>query len=76
MNDGTIRERFLKDLTNVGLTSVQFIEAVVSDGVIHLSGLAETEDEIRALRVIAESIPGVRSVDMHVSLTPAAWFAE
>ncbi len=76
MNDGTIRERFLKDLTNVGLTSVRHLEAVVSDGVIHLSGLAETEDEIRALRVIAESIPGVRSVDMHVSLAPPTWFAE
>lgn len=75
-DDRAIRERLLEELADIGMASLPYIQVVVSDGVIHLWGIAETEDEIRALRVVAESVPGSRSVDMHVSIVPAWMLAE
>lgn len=43
---------------------------VVQDGVVHLMCVACTDEERRALRVAAETIPGVRSVDDQVRLEP------
>lgn len=74
--DRAIRERFQNELADLGMASSPYIRVVVSDGVIHLWGLTESEDELRALRVVAEAVPGTRSVDMHVSAMPSSLLAE
>jgi CBS domain-containing protein len=43
------------------------LNVVVSDGVVHLWGSVESEDRRRALKVAAESVPGVRQVESHLS---------
>ncbi|MGF6812993.1 CBS domain-containing protein [Paraburkholderia sp. Clong3] len=43
---------------------------VVSDGVIHLWGVFHSAESIQAVRVAAESIPGVKGVDDHTEPYP------
>ena len=44
------------------------VKAVVSDGVVHLWGVAPDEAKRQAMRVAAENIPGVRAVEDHMEL--------
>jgi CBS domain-containing protein len=39
---------------------------IVSDGVVHLWGVVESEEERRALRVAAEGVAGVKRVESHL----------
>ncbi|WP_233828683.1 CBS domain-containing protein [Paraburkholderia sp. ZP32-5] len=39
---------------------------VVQDGVAHLWGVIESEEEMRAIRVAAEGVPGIRRVESHM----------
>jgi CBS domain-containing protein len=48
------------------------LNIVVSDGVVHLWGIVRGEEQRRALKIAAESIPGVRDVVDHLS---PDWFA-
>jgi CBS domain-containing protein len=48
---------------------------IVTDGIVHLWGTLESEDERQAARVAAENIPGVRGIEDHrfrTSALPAA----
>jgi osmotically-inducible protein OsmY len=38
---------------------------VVNDGVVHLWGIFDSMEAVQAVRVAAESIPGVKRVDDH-----------
>lgn len=39
---------------------------LVKDGVAHLWGVIESEEEIRAIRIAAENVPGVKRVENHL----------
>jgi len=39
---------------------------LVTDGVAHLWGVIESEEEKRAIRIAAESVPGVKRVESHL----------
>jgi osmotically-inducible protein OsmY len=39
---------------------------LVKDGVAHLWGVIESEEEKRAIRVAAEGVPGVKRVEYHL----------
>ena len=41
-------------------------DIVVENSVVHLHGTVRTEDERRALRIAAENVPGVQSVEDHL----------
>ena len=43
---------------------------VVSDGVVHFWGTVGSEEERKALRVVAENIPGVRGIEDHTIAGP------
>lgn len=75
-DDRTIRERLLDELADIGMPSLPYVRVVVSEGVVHLWGFVDSGDELRALRVVAESVPGVRSIDMHASVIPPWMLAE
>lgn len=41
---------------------------LVKDGVVHLWGIIESEEEKRALRIAAEGVPGVKRVEYHLDI--------
>jgi len=67
-DDRTIREQFLAHLKEHGLAAGGYVNVVVSEGVVHLWGLAESEAEKQALDVAARQIPGVRGVENNLGM--------
>jgi CBS domain-containing protein len=66
-DDRTIRETFYEVLRREAWAdSSGSISAVVTDGVVHLWGIARDESRRRALVVVAENIPGVHIVEDHM----------
>ncbi len=45
------------------------VNVIVSEGVMHLWGVIDSKDQSHALRVAAENIPGVKSVEEHLSFS-------
>jgi CBS domain-containing protein len=43
---------------------------IVTGGVVHLWGVIESEEERRAIRITAEGVPGVKSVESHLEYPP------
>lgn len=64
--DAEIRETFLESLTSENWFEPTSVNVIVTDGTVHLWGWARNNDVIDALRVAAESVPGVRGVEMHL----------
>ena len=79
-DDQSIRKCVLKEFEDAGLDAQSRVNPIVTDGVVHLWGAVETEDEREALRVAAQSVDGVKSVENHVGLlkgmTRAVYWAE
>ncbi len=49
----------------------QFVNVVVSQGVVDLWGVTDSSEVKRAIRVAAENAPGVREVRDHVGILPS-----
>ena len=69
-SDRLIRERLLAELRTQEWTNTAKSNVVVSDGVVHFWGTVGSEEERRALRVVAENIPGVRGIEDHTISGP------
>jgi CBS domain-containing protein len=66
-NDRTIRDAFYAELrSQVWAGGPGTVNAVVSDGVVHLWGIARDEALRQAIIVVAENVPGVRAVEDHM----------
>jgi CBS domain-containing protein len=65
-DDGAIRERVLAILRTQPWWVGTYRSIVVTDGVVHLWGLVRSVAERDAMRVAAESVPGVRGVEDHL----------
>jgi len=65
-DDRTIRERVLAALRTQPWWVGTYRNVVVVDGVVHLWGLARSQAERDAIRVAAETVPGVRGVEDHL----------
>jgi CBS domain-containing protein len=63
--DTAIRSRLLVELRKQRWSSCSDSDIVVSDGIVHFWGVVGSEEERRALRVVAEHIAGVRGVEDH-----------
>jgi CBS domain-containing protein len=61
-SDEDIRKRLVSELEKAGWTASNFLNVIVKDGVVHLSGLVTNSHECEALRVAAENVPGVKAV--------------
>jgi CBS domain-containing protein len=73
-DDQTIRDQLLETLRTEELTTVGYVNVVVTEGVVHLWGMVASEEERAAVRVAAENTPGVRAVEDHLGKAPpAAW---
>jgi osmotically-inducible protein OsmY len=67
VDDSTIREQLTAELTAQPWVRLMTKNVVVEDGIVHLFGLVQSEDERLALRVAAENVPGVKSVEDHMT---------
>ncbi len=72
--DKAIRDRILTSLKREAWAHTGLLNVTVSNGIVDLWGLAESETERKAIRVAAESTPGVTAVhDNMVVYRSAGW---
>jgi CBS domain-containing protein len=72
VDDRTIREQLIAELREQPWAHLLPEDIAVENGVVRLSGIVQSEDERRALRIVAENIPGVKSVEDHLTFwTPS-----
>ncbi|MBN9511306.1 MAG: CBS domain-containing protein [Alphaproteobacteria bacterium] len=65
-DDTAIRNALLAELGRQSWSRRPENSVIVTDGVVHLWGLAATEEEKRAIELAAERTPGVRAVQNHI----------
>jgi CBS domain-containing protein len=63
ISDVTIRQKLLAQLQQEPWAHTALLNVTVTDGVVNLWGLVASEAERKAMRVAAESLPGVRAVN-------------
>jgi CBS domain-containing protein len=68
-DDRAIREQLLALLRREPWADTHLMNIVVDQGVVHLWGVVRSEAERQALRVAAETVPGVLGVEDHLSLS-------
>jgi CBS domain-containing protein len=68
--DSGIRERIMHRLNAEPWAHTSLLNVVVNDGVVDLWGVVQTAIEKEAVRVAAESTPGVRTVNNNLMLRP------
>jgi CBS domain-containing protein len=72
-SDRELRERIMANLEGQDWARVSQLNIVVSDGVAQLWGFVGSDTERNALRVAAETVPGIREVEDHLNLKPIPW---
>jgi len=65
--DAAIRAAMHDVLDNEEWAMSAMVNVIVSDGVVNLWGAVDSSDQRKALQVAAESIPGVKGVENHLS---------
>ena len=68
-DDRSLRRRLLKRLRESGVDTV-YVNVSISGGALHLWGGVRSEAERQALRVAADGLPGLRSIDDHTFVMP------
>lgn len=68
--DSTIRDKLLTHLKAQPWAHTKLLNVTANDGVVNLWGIISSETERRAIRVAAETTPGVRAVNDHMILRP------
>jgi CBS domain-containing protein len=68
--DSTIRQELLTELKNQAWAHTHNLNVTVMNGVVDLWGYAQSDEERKAIRVAAESIPGVVAVNDHLADSP------
>ena len=70
-DDRELRERLTVAFEQAGLDWHPYVNVVVSDGIVHLWGIARSDEEVEALRLAAERVPGVAEVESHLTVRPS-----
>jgi CBS domain-containing protein len=66
LSDRNIRDKLMANLNKQSWAHTALLNVTVNDGVVDLWGLSSSETERRAVRVAAETTPGVRAVNDHL----------
>src|SRR5690606_25917055 len=66
-DDQVLRENVLEFLRKEPWANLAFINATVENGVVHLWGLTESPEQRSAYEIAAQRVPGVKSVQNHLS---------
>lgn len=69
-DDRRIRERLIAEMRRQPWARGLLVNATVQDGVVTLRGFIRGEPDRRALRIAAESVPGVRRVEDDLAVRP------
>jgi CBS domain-containing protein len=72
LSDRTIREKLLSELNKQPWAEASRPNIIVHDGVVELWGTVSSDAEMQAIRVAAESSPGVCAVRNHLALRSSA----
>ena len=72
LSDAAIRENLLTHLSEQSWAHMRPLNVTVNCGVVDLWGYVESDSERKAIRVAAESTPGVRGVNDHMTAQPVA----
>jgi CBS domain-containing protein len=70
LDDQALRERVAATIAQHHWAHITQLNVVVTSGTVHLSGLIGALDR-EALRVLVESVPGVKAVEDHLTRLPA-----
>jgi CBS domain-containing protein len=70
LSDANIRDKLLAHLQEQAWARPWLLNVLVNNGIADLWGVARSEAEKTAIRVAAESIPGVRAVNDYVVIRP------
>ncbi len=70
-DDAAIRNALLEELAHQAWSRRPENSVVVTEGVVHLWGLAATDEEKRALELAAEQVPGCKAVRNHIVVLAA-----
>lgn len=70
-SDSTIRAKLLLELNKQPWADESRLNVIVRDGIVDLWGTAGSDAEKQAIRVAAESVPGVCAVNSHLRVRPA-----
>jgi CBS-domain-containing membrane protein len=68
--DRKIHEALMSRIRSEPWASLLFLNVLVRDGAVELWGIAKSEEQREALRVLAESVPGVGAVRNSVRVMP------
>ena len=74
-DDATIRNTLLQRLKSQPWAPSSGVNFSISNGVVCLYGLVSSEEQRRALSVMAETIPGVRDVKNETGILPSVAMA-
>ena len=66
--DRAIREGLIAEFERAGLDWHPYVQILVSDGVVHLWGIVHGPEEGEAYRLAAEQVPGVSTVESHLTV--------
>lgn len=72
-NDRELREKVMANLEGQDWARVSQLNIVVTDGVAQIWGFVGSDTERNALRVAAETVPGIREVEDHLNFSPIPW---
>jgi CBS domain-containing protein len=68
-DDRALREAVFAAVKSTGARTV-YVNVLVTDGIAHLWGMAHSNPERDAMRVAAETVPGVKRVEERISILP------
>ena len=69
LSDSTIRQQLLGELKKHSWAHAHNLSVTVTNGIVDLWGYAESGEERKAIRVIAEAVPGVTMVNDHLAVS-------
>jgi len=70
LTDSAIRQKLLSELKKQSWAHRHNVDVTVSNGCVDIWGYAQSDAERDAIRVVAESIPGVVTVNDHLANSP------
>ncbi len=73
LSDTAIRDKLLASLKAQRWAHTALLNVTVAEGVVDLWGITNSGQERKAIRVAAESIPGVRAVNDNMMLRPTSY---
>lgn len=74
LSDAAIRDKLLAHLKAQPWAHTAMLNVTVKDGAVNLWGTINSETERKAIHVAAETTPGVRNVNDHLTLRPREYY--